>query len=153
MYEQFILCPLSQMQEYLPKDRFCRCHNSFIVNLFHIRRVSSRTICLTDGRDLSIGRRYMEQFQGQFVGISIKTEAKGARPFWIKMRRLPMGDAAFCLQRAYGGLFFGQQLQSRHHGEAGVIIADSQYAAVLLGDGSHLQRPKPWSAGILLCGA
>ena len=65
--EQFILCPLSQMQEYLPKDRFCRCHNSFIVNLFHIRRVSSRTIYLTDGRDLSIGRRYMEQFQDQFV--------------------------------------------------------------------------------------
>jgi len=65
--EQFILCPLSQMQEYLPKDRFCRCHNSFIVNLFHIRRVSSRTIYLTDGRNLSIGRRYMEQFQDQFV--------------------------------------------------------------------------------------
>ena len=55
--EQFILCPLSQMQEYLPKDRFCRCHNSFIVNLFHIRRVSSRTIYVTEGRDLSIARR------------------------------------------------------------------------------------------------
>ena len=55
------------MQEYLPKDRFCRCHNSFIVNLFRIRRVSGRTIYLTDGRDLSIGRRYMEQFQDQFV--------------------------------------------------------------------------------------
>ena len=63
--EQFILCPLSQMQEYLPKDRFCRCHNSFIVNLFHIRRVSSRTICLTDGRDLSIGRRYDDRNGGK----------------------------------------------------------------------------------------
>ena len=58
-----------------------------------------------------------------------------------------------CLQRAYGGLFFGQQLQSRHHGEAGVIIADSQYAAVLLGDGSHLQKAEAVAAGILLCGA
>ena len=54
-----------------------------------------------------------------------------------------------CLQRAYGGLFFGQQLQSRHHGEAGVIIADSQYAAVLLGDGSHLQKAEAVAAGIL----
>lgn len=63
--EQFILCPLSQMQKYLPKDRFCRCHNSFIVNLFHIRRVSSRTICLTDGRDLSIGRRYDDRNGGK----------------------------------------------------------------------------------------
>ena len=51
------------------------------------------------------------------------------------------------------GLFFGQQLQSRHHGEAGVIIADSQYAAVLLGDGSHLQKAEAVAAGILLCGA
>ena len=61
------LLSLSEAEKQLPPGQFCRCHNSFIVNLFHIRRVSSRTIYLTDGRNLSIGRRYMEQFQDQFV--------------------------------------------------------------------------------------
>lgn len=65
--DQFFLCPLSQMQEYLPADRFCRCHNSFIVNLSHIREVSGRTLHLTGGIDLSLGRRYTKQFQNQFV--------------------------------------------------------------------------------------
>ena len=65
--EQFLPIPLSQTEEVLPGERFCRCHNSFLVNLSYIREVSSRTLYLTDGRDLSIGRRYMEQFQNGFV--------------------------------------------------------------------------------------
>lgn len=65
--EQFLPISLSQAEGSLPDDRFCRCHNSFLVNLSHICEVSGRTLYLTDGRDLSIGRRYMEQFQNRFV--------------------------------------------------------------------------------------
>ena len=65
--EQFLPMPLSQTEGILSCERFCRCHNSFLVNLSHIREVSSRILYLTDGSDLNIGRRYMEQFQNRFV--------------------------------------------------------------------------------------
>ncbi len=65
--EQFLPCSLSRTEETLPADRFCRCHNSFLVNFGHIREVSGRELFLTDGSTLAIGRRYMEQFQNRFV--------------------------------------------------------------------------------------
>lgn len=65
--EQFLPLPLGQTEEVLPGECFCRCHNSFLVNLSHIREVSGRTLYLTDGSDLSIGRRYMEEFKNRFV--------------------------------------------------------------------------------------
>ena len=58
---------LSDMEELLPRDRFCRCHNSFLVNFSHIREVSGRTVYLLEGGEVSIGRRYMVQFQNRFV--------------------------------------------------------------------------------------
>ena len=64
---QFLPISLSQTESILPANRFCRCHNSFLVNLAHIRQVSGRQLYLTDGTDLSIGRRYTEQFQNRFV--------------------------------------------------------------------------------------
>lgn len=65
--EQFLSCPLSQTEEVLPRYRFCRCHNSFLVNFSHIRELSGRTLHLIDGGDLNIGRRYMKDFQNRFV--------------------------------------------------------------------------------------
>lgn len=65
--EQFLPISLSQTEQTLPAECFCRCHNSFLVNLSHIRQVSGRTVYLTDGTDLGIGRRYMEQFKNRFV--------------------------------------------------------------------------------------
>ena len=65
--EQFVPWPLSQTEEALPKEQFCRCHNSFLVNFSHIREVSGRRVYLLEGDDLNIGRRYMEQFQNAFV--------------------------------------------------------------------------------------
>lgn len=65
--ERFLPIPLGQTEQAVPGDCFCRCHNSFLVNLSHIRQVSGRTLYLTDGTELSIGRHYMEQFQNHFV--------------------------------------------------------------------------------------
>ena len=65
--EQFLPCSLSQTEELLPAEYFCRCHNSFLVNLSHIREVSGKTLYLLEGGEVSIGRRYLEQFQNQFV--------------------------------------------------------------------------------------
>ena len=65
--EQFLPISLSQAEQTLPGDRFCRCHNSFLVDLSSIRQVNGRTLYLTDGTDLTIGRRYMDQFKNRFV--------------------------------------------------------------------------------------
>lgn len=65
--EQFLSCSLSRTEETLPSESFCRCHNSFLVNFSHIREVSGRTVYLLEGGEVSIGRRYMAQFQNQFV--------------------------------------------------------------------------------------
>ena len=65
--EQFLQMPLNQAEQALPGACFCRCHKSFLVNLSYIHLVSGRTLYLTDGTDLSIGRRYMELFQNRFV--------------------------------------------------------------------------------------
>ena len=56
--EQFLPCSLSQTEESLPAENFCRCHNSFLVNFSHIREVSGRTVYLLEGGEVSIGRLY-----------------------------------------------------------------------------------------------
>ena len=65
--EQFLPLSLGQTEKILPDESFCRCHNSFLVNLSHIREMNGRLLYLTDDSNLSIGRRYMEEFQNRFV--------------------------------------------------------------------------------------
>lgn len=64
--ERFLPLSLSETEASLPRERFCRCHNSFLVNMGHIREVSGRTLHLTDG-ELPIGRKYAAAFQERFV--------------------------------------------------------------------------------------
>lgn len=64
--EAFLPLSLSEMETYLPKERFCRCHKSFLVNLSHIREANGRTL-RTERGELSIGRQYAGSFREQFV--------------------------------------------------------------------------------------
>lgn len=64
--ERFLPLSLSETETALPQERFCRCHNSFLVNMGHIRSVSGRTLRLTEG-ELPIGRKYAAAFQERFV--------------------------------------------------------------------------------------
>lgn len=59
--------PLIQAEALLPETQFCRCHNSYLVNLEQIKECASREVLLFDGSRLPIGRRYAERFQGKFV--------------------------------------------------------------------------------------
>lgn len=65
--EQMFQISLSEAEALLPGAQFVRCHNSFLVNLEHIRKVSSRETVLQDGSSLPIGRRYGKEFHGRFV--------------------------------------------------------------------------------------
>lgn len=42
--EEFFRLGLTQAKALLPKDRFCRCHNSFLVNLARIKEVTGREV-------------------------------------------------------------------------------------------------------------
>ena len=64
--EQFYPLSLTEVEGRLPTEQFCRCHNSFLVNLACVRAVSSRTVSLGD-QELAIGRKYAERFKNQFV--------------------------------------------------------------------------------------
>ena len=58
---------LSQVEELLPPGHFCRCHNSFLVNLEHVAQVGRREVLLDDGRSVPVSRSYSESAQEQFV--------------------------------------------------------------------------------------
>lgn len=59
--------PLSRIQEALPASRFCRCHNSFIVNLSWIREIMRTELSLKNGKILPVGRRYFHGLQTAFT--------------------------------------------------------------------------------------
>lgn len=64
--ERFLPLSLSETEAALPRERFCRCHNSFLVNMGHIREAGGRTLRLTEG-ELPVGRKYAAAFQERFV--------------------------------------------------------------------------------------
>lgn len=61
--EQFFWLSMSQVEELLPKDRFCRCHNSYMVNLDKVVRADSRSAELAGKVTLPVSRRFSEKFQ------------------------------------------------------------------------------------------
>lgn len=65
--EQFFRLNLTQVEAFLPKGQFSRCHNSYLVNLEQIQEAAGREILLLNGVRLPIGRRYAGQFQSEFV--------------------------------------------------------------------------------------
>lgn len=58
---------LSELERLLPWDRFCRCHNSFLVNMSYIRGIDRRALELDHGGQIPVGRNYDEAAQAQFI--------------------------------------------------------------------------------------
>ncbi len=58
---------MAEIERMLPKEFFCRCHNSYIVNLKYIDEFSRTEISLNNGVILPIGRKYSNEFQKKFI--------------------------------------------------------------------------------------
>ncbi len=58
---------MAEIEQMLPGEFFCRCHNSYIVNLRYIDEFSRTEIILSNGTVLPIGRRYCDIFQKKFI--------------------------------------------------------------------------------------
>lgn len=65
--ELSFLMPLSEAERLLPHNQFARCHNSFLVNLSHVKLVGRSELTLRDGQRIPVGRRYYDSFQSAFV--------------------------------------------------------------------------------------
>ncbi len=61
--EEFFWLSMSQAEEILPRDQFCRCHNSYLVNLAHVVKSDIRGVELRGGTLLPISRRFTATFQ------------------------------------------------------------------------------------------
>lgn len=64
--DTFLPLSLSETEALLPKERFCRCHKSFLVNLSCIRELNGRTLRLAN-TELSLGRQYASVFRERFI--------------------------------------------------------------------------------------
>lgn len=58
---------LSEVERQLPPGRFCRCHNSFLVNMEHIAEIDRREVTLSNGKKLPVSRGRYETAQNQFI--------------------------------------------------------------------------------------
>ena len=58
---------MAELEQMLPDGQFIRCHNSYIVNLEHVREVSWLTFWMDNGQNLPISRKYYDRCQNAFV--------------------------------------------------------------------------------------
>ena len=58
---------ISELERLLPTDRFCRCHNSFLVNMSHIAEIARNELTLRGGARVPVGRKYYTQAQSAFI--------------------------------------------------------------------------------------
>lgn len=58
---------LSEVERLLPAGRFCRCHNSYLVNMEHIAQIARKEVQLSNGERVPVSRGYYEAAKEQFV--------------------------------------------------------------------------------------
>ena len=61
------LLSLRELEKQLPPGRFCRCHNSYLINLEYVETVARTEISLRGGVHLPVGRAYYRIFQQTFI--------------------------------------------------------------------------------------
>ena len=58
---------LAQVERRLPAGIFCRCHNSFLVNMAHIVQITRKAASLDNGMSVPVSRGYYETARSQFL--------------------------------------------------------------------------------------
>lgn len=71
---------LAEVERLLPPSRFCRCHNSFIVNMEHIAEFVRTEITLAGGERIPVSRTYYADAQRAFIRyLNASSAARSAR--------------------------------------------------------------------------
>ena len=56
-----------EIEKILPMGQFVRIHNSFLVNLEHVKEIRRNYVYLDEGKPIPIGRKYYREFQEAFI--------------------------------------------------------------------------------------
>ena len=65
--EKFLRLPLAKAEQSLPVGQFCRCHNSYLVNIAHISEFCRTEVILRGGGHIPLGRKYSASAQSAFI--------------------------------------------------------------------------------------
>ncbi|MGN0462363.1 MAG: LytR/AlgR family response regulator transcription factor [Ruminococcus sp.] len=60
---------LSEVEKQLPTGIFCRCHNSYLVNMDFVEEIGRTELTLRSGEVLPVGRAYYKSFQSAFISF------------------------------------------------------------------------------------
>lgn len=58
---------LTDFEKQMPRDQFCRCHNSYLVNMAYVEEIGRTELSLRGGDRLPIGRTYYKALQSAFI--------------------------------------------------------------------------------------
>jgi len=58
---------LSELERILPMEQFCRCHNSYLANIDHIKQIDRTGLKLDSGDQIPVGRRYYRDAQRKLI--------------------------------------------------------------------------------------
>ena len=58
---------LTDFEKQMPRDQFCRCHNSYLVNMSFAEEISRMELSLRGGVCLPVGRAYYKTLQSAFI--------------------------------------------------------------------------------------
>ena len=58
---------LTDFEKQMPRDQFCRCHNSYLVNMSFVEEIGRMELSLRGGVRLPVGRAYYKTLQSAFI--------------------------------------------------------------------------------------
>ena len=64
--EYYVADKLSDIEQKVPLSMFCRCHNSFLVNLAAVKEMNGKEFIMQDGITVSISRKYKQEARDKF---------------------------------------------------------------------------------------
>ena len=58
---------LTEFERQMPPNQFCRCHNSYLVNMAYVEEIGRTELSLRGGVGVPIGRAYYKSLQSAFI--------------------------------------------------------------------------------------
>lgn len=58
---------LTDFEKQMPRNQFCRCHNSYLVNMAYVEEIGRMELSLRGGGRLPVGRTYYKALQSAFI--------------------------------------------------------------------------------------
>ena len=70
--EQCFRMSLTEAEGLLPAEQFCRCHNSYLVNMARIGQIGRRELTLSDGTQLPVSKRFHDTIHRRFIQFLVR---------------------------------------------------------------------------------